>query len=354
MRMRYTCALPESSGTTAMESPMPPPRNAASQTPPLVAPDGVGIARAAAALKAGELVAFPTETVYGLGGDAASDAALAAIFEAKGRPRFNPLIVHVADINAAEALVDFNDRARKLADAFWPGALTLVLPRRADRPVSLLASAGLHSLALRVPAHPVALDLLTTFGGPVAAPSANLSGSVSPTTAVHVAGSLGNAVSLILDGGPCAIGLESTVIGLTGDAPVLLRPGGVVIEEVEAVIGALGRPENDSDTAPQSPGRLLQHYAPERPLRLDAMDIAPGEALLSFGPHAIIGAATELNLSPGGDLTEAAANLFAMLRQLDDPAHTAIAVMTVPETGPGLAINDRLRRAAGPKEDPAS
>lgn len=332
---------------------MPPCRNTNSSPPPLVAPttpNAEGIARAVTALDTGQLVAFPTETVYGLGGDATSDAAVAAIFEAKGRPRFNPLIVHVANREAAEALVDFHEHARKLAGTFWPGALTLVLPRRDDCPVSLLASAGLDSLALRVPAHTVALDLLAAFARPVAAPSANLSGAVSPTTAAHVAGSLGDAVSLILDGGPCAIGLESTVIDLTGDTPVLLRPGGVTAEEVEAVIGALDRPENDSEAAPQSPGRLLQHYAPECALRLDAEDITPGEALLSFGPHTISGAASELNLSPGGDLTEAAANLFAMLRELDTPAHRAIAVMTVPGTGLGLAINDRLRRAAGPKK----
>ncbi len=335
---------------------MPPHRNTSLSPPPLVAPttpNAEGIARAVTALDTGGLVAFPTETVYGLGGDATSDAAVAAIFEAKGRPRFNPLIVHVANREAAEALVEFDERARKLAETFWPGALTLVLPRRADCPVSLLASAGLESLALRVPAHTVALDLLAAFARPVAAPSANLSGAVSPTTAAHVAGSLGDAVSLILDGGPCAIGLESTVIGLTGDTPVLLRPGGVTAEEVEAVIGALDRPETSSEAAPQSPGRLLQHYAPECPLRLNARDATPDEALLSFGPHAISGAASELNLSPGGDLTEAAANLFAMLRELDTPAHRAIAVMTVPGTGLGLAINDRLRRAAGPKESPS-
>ncbi len=334
---------------------MPLCRNIASSPSPLIAPttpDEAGIARAAKALKAGQLVAFPTETVYGLGGDATSDTAVAAIFKAKGRPRFNPLIVHVADKEAAETLVDFDECARKLAEAFWPGALTLVLPRRNDCPVSLLASAGLHSLALRVPAHGVALDLLAEFARPVAAPSANPSGTISPTTASHVAASLGDAVALILDGGPCAIGLESTVIGLTGDAPLLLRPGGVTAEKVEAVTGPLDHPETGSDAAPSSPGRLLQHYAPARPLRLNAEDIIPGEALLSFGPHAITGAAAECNLSPGGDLTEAAANLFAMLRELDRPVHKAIAVMAVPETGLGLAINDRLRRATNPVATP--
>jgi len=327
---------------------MPLRRNVTSLTSPLVASGAAGIARAVAALDTGELVAFPTETVYGLGGDATSDTAMAAIFEAKGRPRFNPLIVHVAHMKAAEALVNFDDRARKLASAFWPGALTIVLPRCADCPVSLLASAGLHSLAIRVPAHGVALNLLAAFSRPVAAPSANLSGCVSPTTASHVAASLGNTVALILDGGPCAIGLESTVIDLTGDAPVLLRPGGITAEEVEAVTGPLDRPHGKTDATPSSPGRLLQHYAPWRPLRLDAVSVTRGEALLSFGPHTIIGATTELNLSSNGDLREAAANLFAMLRELDNPTYRAIAVMAVPETGLGLAINDRLRRAAKP------
>jgi L-threonylcarbamoyladenylate synthase len=335
-----------------MEHSVPLCRNVTSQPPPLVTPDAAGIARAAAALDTGELVAFPTETVYGLGGDATSDTAIAAIFEAKGRPRFNPLIVHVAHMKAAEALVKFDDRARKLASAFWPGALTLVLPRRDDCPVSLLASAGLHSLALRVPAHGVALNLLAAFTRPVAAPSANLSGYVSPTTASHVTASLGNAVALILGGGPCAIGLESTVIGLTEGAPVLLRPGGVTAEEVEAITGPLDRPHGETDATPSSPGRLLQHYAPGRPLRLDAVSITPGEALLSFGPHAITGAAAELNLSSDGDLREAAANLFAMLRELDNSTYRAIAVMAVPKTGLGLAINDRLHRAAKPTANP--
>ena len=331
---------------------MSPHRNAVSTSLSPVTPDRAKIARAAKALDAGELVAFPTETVYGLGGDAASNDAVAAIFKAKGRPRFNPLIVHVANTKAAEALVAFDERAGKLADAFWPGALTIVLPRRADCPVSLLASAGTDSLALRIPAHGVALDLLTAFSRPVAAPSANPSGAVSPTTASHVAESLGDFVSLIIDGGPCTIGLESTVISLTGETPLLLRPGGVTAEEVEAVIGHFPHMDRGADTTPESPGRLLQHYAPRRPLRLDAVGVNSGEALLSFGPHTITGAATELNLSPDSNLTEAAANLFAMLRELDSPAHTAIAVMTVPEIGLGLAINDRLHRAANPAVNP--
>ena len=296
-------------------------------------------------LAAGGLVAFPTETVYGLGGDATSDAAVAAIFAAKGRPRFNPLIAHVAGLDAAASLVEFDGRARALAERFWPGPLTLVLPRRPDSPLSLLVSAGLDSVAVRMPDHPLAQALLAAYGRPLAAPSANRSGAVSPTTAAHVAQSLGPDAALILDGGPCRVGVESTVLDLSGPVPLLLRPGGLAVETLEAVLGERpGRPELLPGTAPRAPGMLASHYAPGLPVRLDAEAAAPGEALLGFGP----GPAT-LNLSPSGDPTEAAANLFAMLRALDRAEFTAIAVRPIPESGLGLAINDRLRRAAAPR-----
>ncbi|MFD2233537.1 L-threonylcarbamoyladenylate synthase [Phaeospirillum tilakii] len=296
-------------------------------------------------LAAGGLVAFPTETVYGLGGDATSDGAVAAIFAAKGRPRFNPLIAHVASLAAAAALVEFDERACALAERFWPGPLTLVLPRRPDSPLSLLVSAGLDSVAVRMPDHPVAQALLAAYGKPLAAPSANRSGAVSPTEAAHVAQSLGPDAALILDGGPCRVGVESTVLDLSGPVPLLLRPGGLAVETLEAVLGCKpGRPELLPGTAPRAPGMLASHYAPGLPVRLDAEEARPGEALLGFGP----GPAT-LNLSPAGDTTEAAAHLFAMLRALDRAEFTAIAVRPIPESGLGLAINDRLRRAAAPR-----
>jgi L-threonylcarbamoyladenylate synthase len=297
------------------------------------------IARAAALLRAGELVAFPTETVYGLGGDATNDRAVAAIFAAKGRPKFNPLIVHVPEIETARALVKFDVRAEMLATTFWPGPLTLVLPRRADCPVSLLAGAGLDSLAVRVPAHAVARELLRAVGRPIAAPSANRSGRISPTEADHVLAELDGRIAAVLDAGPCAVGIESTVLDLTGDKPRLLRPGGVTAEQVAAIVGPVAAPD---EATVRSPGMLAQHYAPALPLRLDATSAKPGEALLGFGPSA----AATLNLSPGGDLVEAASHLFAYLRALDRPEFSGIAVMPVPAHGLGAAINDRLRRAA--------
>jgi len=303
------------------------------------------IERAGELLRAGKLVAFPTETVYGLGADATNGAAVAAVFAAKGRPRFNPLIIHVADIEAAAALVRFADRARRLATRFWPGALTLVLPRTKDCPVSLLAGAGLDTLAVRVPNHAVARALLAATARPVAAPSANRSGEVSPTTATHVADSLGAAVDLIVDGGPCPLGIESTILDLTTNVPAILRPGGLTAEEIATVVGDI-ETIGGSDTRPRAPGRLESHYATRLPLRTDAADLRPGEALLAFGPDPIPGAATALNLSPAGDLAEAAANLFAMMRALDRPPHTGIAVMPIPDTGLGRAIRDRLARAA--------
>ena len=311
--------------------------------------DEAAIAAAADILRAGGLVAFPTETVYGLGADAGNDEAVAGIFAAKDRPSFNPLIVHVGDAAAAAAWVSFTAEAETLAAAFWPGPLTLVLPRREDCGISLLCSAGLDSLGVRAPAHPVAQRLLAACDRPLAAPSANRSGRISPTTAAHVAASLGARVPLILDGGPCAVGLESTVLDLTGPRPALLRPGAVTEAEIEAVIGPLGRAEASAGEAPRAPGQLESHYAPALPLRLEATAVDPREALLAFGPEPPAGAAAAVNLSPGGDLHEAAARLFAALHELDRPELKAIAVMPIPETGLGRAINDRLRRAAAPR-----
>lgn len=305
------------------------------------------IARAAALLQAGELVAFPTETVYGLGADATSDEAVARIFDAKKRPTFNPLIIHVRDAHAAAALVTFTESAERLADAFWPGPLSLVLARREDSPISLLASAGLDTIAIRVPKQPTAQAIMAASCIPIAAPSANASGKISPTHAAHVAESLGDSVSLIIDDGPCAVGLESTVIDCTGDRPVLLRPGGIAAEEIEAVVGPLIIAADNND-APSSPGMLESHYAPEARLRLNATAMQDNEALLSFGTHELTGFSTEQNLSPAGDLREAAANLFAMMRTLDSAAN-AIAVLPIPDHGLGRAINDRLRRAATPQ-----
>ncbi len=306
--------------------------------------DARAIERAAAVLRDGGLVAFPTETVYGLGADATNGKAVAAIFAAKRRPQFNPLIVHVRDLAEAEALVDFTPLAHALAKAFWPGALTLVLPRSNDCRLSLLVSAGLDTVALRVPAHPVAARLIAETGRPIAAPSANVSGHVSPTMAAHVAEELADRVDFILDGGETNIGIESTVIGFDGGKPVLLRPGGVAREALEGIAGPLASPSNAKI---QSPGQLESHYAPRAKLRLNARDAQSGEALLAFGADAPEAA---LNLSPTGDLKEAAANLFAMLRALDKQAG-AIAVMPIPNDDLGEAINDRLRRAATPRGD---
>lgn len=314
----------------------------------IVEPTAQSVAEAAALLRAGKLVAFPTETVYGLGGDATNDRAVAAIFEAKGRPQFNPLISHVLDAAAAQVLVQWNETAEKLAARFWPGPLTLVLPRAKGSPISLLATAGLDTVAIRAPSHSVAQALIRAADRPIAAPSANRSGAVSPTRAEHVAESLGERVPLILDGGPCLVGMESTVLDLTAARPTLLRPGGATREGIEAVIGpiALSDAIPTGDAALKSPGQLASHYAPSRPVRLEATSVSADEGLLAFGPGAPQGAMLTCNLSPSGDLGEAAANLFAMLRSLDRPGIGRIAVMPIPQTGLGLAINDRLRRAA--------
>ncbi|MBC7103608.1 MAG: threonylcarbamoyl-AMP synthase [Parvibaculum sp.] len=311
------------------------------------------IGQAGAAIRDGRLVAFPTETVYGLGADATDDQAVASIFEAKGRPRFNPLIVHVASLQEAEKHCVFNAEAERLARRFWPGGLTLVLPRREDTTLSQLVSAGLDTVAVRVPAHETAHALIKEAKRPLAAPSANPSGKVSPTQAAHVMEGLGDAPQLafVLDGGACPLGLESTVIGFPQGIPTLLRPGAVARDEIEAV---LGRPLADADAASgeegrASPGQLESHYAPGSPIRLDATEVAEDEVLLAFGPDAPK-AKTSMNLSASGDLTEAAANLFAMLRALDaDAGGRRIAVMPIPVTGLGEAINDRLKRAAAPR-----
>jgi L-threonylcarbamoyladenylate synthase len=314
----------------------------------IVAADDATIEAAARLLREGRLVAFPTETVYGLGGDATNGRAVARIFAAKGRPRFNPLIVHVPGLAEAEALATFDERAREAARRFWPGALSLVLRRREACGLSLLVSAGLDTVALRVPAHPLAQSLLRAAGRPIAAPSANRSGRVSSTSADHVAAELARRVALILDGGACPIGLESTVLDLSGDKPVLLRPGGITLESLTETFGAIESAAVD-EAAPHSPGRLPSHYAPRLPVRLDATSARPGEALLAFGAEAPPGFAEVLWLSRSGDLAEAAANLFAMLRRLDRPEFSGIAVIPIPERGLGRAINDRLRRAAAPR-----
>jgi L-threonylcarbamoyladenylate synthase len=323
-----------------------------SQSPPqratrIEAASEGAIAEAARFLRDGRLVAFPTETVYGLGANALDEAAVVSVFAAKERPRFNPLIVHVLGRADAEKHVAFNPIAQKLADAFWPGALTLVLPRREGSSLSLLAAAGLDTVALRAPHHPIARALLTVAGIPIAAPSANRAGSVSPTTADHVARDLYNRVDLILDAGPCPIGIESTVIGFESGAPVLFRPGAITREAIEGVAGPLADPIKGDIRAP---GMMSSHYAPRARLRLDIHEVRPGEALLAFGPTVPTSANRMCNLSPRGDLAEAAANLFAMLRQLDQPGVSTIAVMRVPDRGLGEAINDRLRRAAAPRE----
>ncbi len=301
------------------------------------------VEQASKLLRQGRLVALPTETVYGLGGDATSDRAVASIFAAKNRPDFNPLIIHVANLEAAQQLVEFTSLAQLLASRFWPGPLTLVLKRLTDCPVSLLASAGLDSLAVRIPAHPLALSLLKAVKLPLAAPSANPSGMISPTTAAHVEAGLGDKVALILDGGPCQVGVESTVIDARGERAVILRHGGVTQEELEDLLGySLEKAESPKSGELRSPGQLESHYAPTLPVRLNAVIAEADEALLGFGGT---NGAT-LDLSPSGNLEEAAANLFAMLRSLDRPPFKGIAVAPIPRHGLGAAINDRLSRAA--------
>lgn len=345
-------------------------------TATVMLPAGPAAVRAAAAaLAAGRLVAFPTETVYGLGADACDDGAVARLYAAKERPAFNPLIAHVgagddpgappdsaAAIAAAGRLADLDPDALRLAAAFWPGPLTLVVPKRPDCPVGNLATAGLDTIAVRAPSHPVARAVLAAFGGPVVAPSANRSGRVSPTSAQHVAADLTGRVDVIIDGGAAPMGIESTVVACWGGEVAVLRPGGIPRADVERV---LGRPVAVASTAldsialdskgrprPQAPGMLASHYAPRAAVRLGAVAVAPGEALLAFGPVLPDGAAAArqvLNLSVRGDTVEAAANLFGHLRLLDGAGVASIAVMPVPEDGLGEAINDRLRHAAAPR-----
>lgn len=305
--------------------------------------DQAGIARATELLCAGALVSFPTETVYGLGADATNDLAVARIFEAKGRPQFNPLIVHVPSLDAVSDIAVLDGAALDLAQAFWPGPLTLVLPLKPGGSLSALVSAGLPTVAVRVPAHPLAQELLTVAGVPVAAPSANPSGRISPSTAQHVLDGLSGRIEAVLDGGPCEVGLESTIVGFD-PAPVLLRPGGLPVEAVEA---ALGGPiaTRQTNAGINAPGQLSSHYAPDAALRLNADATRPGERLLGFGHVDAV-----LNLSPSGDLVEAAANLFRYLHQLDDDGDAPIAVSPIPDHGMGRAINDRLRRAAAPRD----
>jgi L-threonylcarbamoyladenylate synthase len=313
------------------------------------------VERAARTLAAGGLIAFPTETVYGLGADATNGEAVARLYEAKGRPSFNPLIAHVSDAAAARTLARFDHAAERLAAAFWPGPLTLVLPKAADCPVAELATAGLDTIAVRVPSHPVARDILRALGRPVVAPSANRSGYVSPTTAQHVLADLRGRIDLVIDGGPTPMGLESTIVACLGQ-PTLLRPGALPRADVERIValaeGSAAEPTPEADIVPIAPGQLASHYAPHARLRLNADNVERGEALLAFGSPRIEGveyAAPLLNLSERSDLIEAAANLFSHLRALDASGVAVIAVMPVPNEGLGEAINDRLARAAAPR-----
>jgi L-threonylcarbamoyladenylate synthase len=312
--------------------------------------DAAAIADAAALLKAGRLIAFPTETVYGLGADATDGHAVARLYEAKGRPAFNPLIAHVADLAAARWLARFDADAERLANAFWPGPLTLVLPKARGCPIAELATAGLDSVAVRVPNHDVAQEILKSFGKPVAAPSANRSGHISPTKAAHVLADLRDRVDLVVDGGATPVGIESTIVGCLG-TPMLLRPGGVPREAIEQILDRRLSDASVND-APLAPGMLASHYAPRTRLRLNAHRVEPGEVLLAFGPKLAADADCAvriLNLSESGDLIEAAANLFSHLRMLDSAGAKTIAVMPIPHQGLGEAINDRLARAAAPR-----
>jgi L-threonylcarbamoyladenylate synthase len=306
------------------------------------------VRQAAEILQAGGLVAFPTETVYGLGADATDDRAVARIFEAKARPSFNPLIVHVTGKDAAAGIAVWSDLAEGLANSFWPGPLTLILRRKPDCRISKLVSAGGDTVALRMPSHPLASALLDAADLPIAAPSANPAGKISPTTAEHVKRGLGDRVDMILDGGACPVGVESTVLDIASGRPRLLRPGGLTRAEIEAVIETkltIAVPASDGETL-RSPGQLDSHYAPDRPVRLNARDVCGDEALLAFGPAPLEGAKISANLSESGDLIEAAANLFAMMHALDSPDVSGIAVMPIPAVGLGEAICDRLKRSS--------
>lgn len=328
----------------------------AEPTTRVVFADADAIAQATLVLAAGGLVAFPTETVYGLGADATNVAAIARLYAAKGRPAFNPLIAHVADIDAARTLGVLDYAAEKLSAAFWPGPLTLVLRRGLKCPVAELATAGLNTIAVRVPGHPVAREILRAFGKPIVAPSANRSGHVSPTIAAHVLADLRGRVDLIVDGGPAWVGLESTIVACIDGSAMLLRPGGLPRADLARALGGALADAPAMRTGADAliaPGMLASHYAPKARLRLDATNVGAGEALLAFGPKQIPGdgrAVRVLNLSPSGDLAEAAGNLFSHLRALDSVGAATIAVMPVPHDGLGEAINDRLARAAAPRE----
>jgi L-threonylcarbamoyladenylate synthase len=313
-------------------------------------PDDEGLATAARMLSDGLLVAFPTETVYGLGCDATNPVAVARLYAAKGRPSFNPLIAHVPGVEEAKALADFSPLALMLAQASWPGPLTLVLPARDNGPVCDLARAGLESIAIRVPSLPIAQRLLRLSGKPIAAPSANRSGHVSPTSAAHVLHDLDGRIDAVVMGDDAPVGVESTILALDGESAVLLRSGGVPRAAIEAVLGRrLVLPLADSEALPLAPGRLASHYAPAAPIRLDATNRRQGEAALDFGGQLKDGQPALIDLSPTGDLTEAASRLYAALRALDALAPSAIAVASIPHSGLGEAINDRLRRAAAPR-----
>ncbi len=308
------------------------------------------LAKAAALIQDGGLVAFPTETVYGLGADATNEAAVASIFEAKGRPSFNPLIIHVTRNTDLLPYVEWNDRARLLAKIFWPGPLTFVLRRAVGSPIAPSVSGKGDTIAVRNPNHPVAQELINRAGSPIAAPSANASGKLSPTTAEHVWDSLGNKVDMILDGGPTLVGLESTVLDLTLPTPTILRHGGITKESLVALLGEVQESHAITE-APQSPGMLSSHYAPRLPLRLNALSARDDEAFLTFGPELFVqSGAYRINLSPRSNLDEAAANLFSMLCIVDREPYKGIAVMPIPLTGLGAAINDRLARAAAPRD----
>ena len=324
--------------------------------PRIVIANEKSIAEAAGLLKAGEIVVIPTETVYGLAANALDSNAVQKIFDAKKRPSFNPLITHISDIGQANGLVEMTDEARKIVDAFWPGPLTLILKAKANNNISDLVSAGLQTLAIRMPAHKVAREVIKQSGVPIAAPSANSSGEPSATTPKHVADSLGDNIDYILGAGTCDVGLESTVLDLSGNKPTILRPGAITAEDLKPYIGDVDE-EFVAKDKPKSPGQLLKHYSPSIPVRLNAVDVKEGEALLAFGSIKFMGlqgggGASKLpetayrNLSEKTDLEEAAKNLFMMLRDLDQPEHKAIAVMNIPENGIGKAINERLSRAA--------
>ena len=305
---------------------------------------------AAQLLHAGNIISFPTETVYGLGADARNSAAVAKIYAAKKRPQYNPLIVHVANINAAHQYVILNDLAKKMASAFWPGPFTMVLPLNKENRLSKLITAGLDTVAIRVPENNIAQDLLDHFKGPIAAPSANRSGKISPTTAAHVASEFGDELKMIIDGGPCKKGIESTIVHVDGDQVTLLRPGNITVQDIESITNKTLLTAASDGEEIASPGQLESHYAPSTPMRLNADHVNNDECLLAFGKTNLNDGVFSLNLSPSGDLNEAAANLFSMMRELDKQQFSSIAVSPVPATGLGLAINDRLKRAAAPRD----